>query len=147
MVYSLKSSNISSKVPEAQEMLRTIPLDVHSVTLIAATLVPLAMFEASLMFAIALFARSYKEGQSYLMPLLIVVIFPALMGGLSGLKMTPLLCVIPIFNASQMIRGILLGEASTANFAIMTAANLVYAGVAFVIATRQFENESVLFRS
>ena len=147
MVYSLKSSNLSSKVPEAQEMLRTIPLDVHSVTLIAATLVPLAMFEASLMFAIALFARSYKEGQSYLMPLLIVVIFPALMGGLSGLKMTPLLCVIPIFNASQMIRGILLGEASTANFAIMTAANLVYAGVAFVIATRQFENESVLFRS
>jgi sodium transport system permease protein len=147
IVYSLKSSNISSKVPEAQEMMRTIPLDAHSVTLIAATLVPLAMFEASLMFAIALFARSYKEGQSYLMPLLIVVIFPALMGGLSGLKMTPLLCVIPIFNASQMIRGILLGDASTANFAIMTAANLVYAGVAFVIATRQFENESVLFRS
>jgi hypothetical protein len=46
-----------------------------------------------------------------------------------------------------MIRGILLGDASTANFAIMTASNLVYAGVAFVIATRQFENENVLFRS
>src|SRR5579863_2409211 len=147
MVYSLKGSNLASKSPEVQEMMRTIPLDTHTVTMIAVTLVPLSMFAASLMFAIALFARSYKEGQSYLTPLVFVVIFPALMGGMSGLEMTPALCLIPIFNASQMIRGILLGDVSTANFAITTAANLVYAGIAFVIATRQFENENVLFRS
>lgn len=147
MVYSLKGSNLSSKSPEVQEMMRTIPLDTHTVTLIAVTLVPLSMFAAALMFAIALFARSYKEGQSYLTPLVFVVIFPALMGGLGGLEMTPALCLVPIFNASQMIRGILLGDVSAANFAITTAANLVYAGIAYVIATRQFENENVLFRS
>jgi len=147
LAYSLKSSNLNSKTPELQEMMRTIPLDAHTLTLIAVTLVPLAMFAASLMFAIALFARSYKEGQSYLMPLLMVVIFPALMGGLSGMQMTPALCLIPIFNASQMIRGILLGDVTTANFAMTTVANLAYAGIAFVIATRQFENENVLFRS
>jgi sodium transport system permease protein len=116
-------------------------------TLIAVTLVPLAMFAASLMFAIALAARSFKEGQSYLTPLALVVIFPALIGGISGLEMTPVLCLIPIFNASQMIRGIMLGDATTANFVITTVANLVYAALAFFIATRQFENENVLFRS
>jgi sodium transport system permease protein len=147
MVFSLKGSHIGSKSPEMQEMLRTIPLDAHTVTLIAVTLVPLALFAAVLMFAIALFARSYKEGQSYLTPLVFVAIFPALMGGMSGLQMTPALCLIPIFNASQMIRGILLGDVSASNFAITTAANLVYAGIAFAIATRQFENENVLFRS
>jgi sodium transport system permease protein len=147
LTYSLKSSKMHSKTPEVEEMMRTIPLDAHTLTQIAVTLVPLAMFAASLMFAIALFARSYKEGQSYLMPLLMVVIFPALMGGLSGTQMTPALCLIPIFNASQMIRGILLGEATMANFAITTVANLAYAAIAFVIATRQFENENVLFRS
>jgi sodium transport system permease protein len=128
-------------------MMRTIPLDAHAVALIAIILVPLSMFAASLMFAIALFARSYKEGQSYLTPLVFVVIFPALMGGMSGFEMSPALCLIPIFNASQMIRGILLGDVSTANFAITTAANLAYAAIAFVVATRQFENENVLFRS
>lgn len=147
IVYSLKGSNMSSKSAEVQEMMRTIPLDAHTVTLIAITLVPLSMFAASLMFAIALFARSYKEGQSYLTPLVFVVIFPALIGGMSGLEMTPAFCLIPIFNASQMIRGIMLGDVSAANFAITTAANLVYAGIAFAIATRQFENENVLFRS
>lgn len=147
LVYSLKSSNLKSKTPEVQEMMATIPLDAHTLTLIAVTLVPMAMFAASLMFAIALFARSYKEGQSYLMPLLMVVIFPALMGGLSGMQMTPALCLIPIFNVSQMLRGILLGDFTTTNFAITTGANLVYAAIAFVIATRQFKNENVLFRS
>jgi sodium transport system permease protein len=147
MTYSLKSSNLGSKSPEMREMMREIPLDAHSLTLIAVTLIPVAMFAASVMFAIALFARSYKEGQSYLTPLLMVVIFPALLGGISGLEMTPALCLIPIFNASQIIRGILLGDATMANFAITTAANLAYAGIAFVIATRTFEKESVLFRS
>jgi sodium transport system permease protein len=147
MAYSLKSSNLGSKSPEMQEMMRELPLDAHSLTLIAITLIPVAMFAASAMFAIALFARSYKEGQSYLTPLLMVVIFPALLGGLSGLAMTPALCLIPIFNASQMIRGILLGDATMTNFAMTTAANLVYAAIAFVIATRTFQKESVLFRS
>lgn len=147
LVYSLKGSNLSSKSAEMKEVLGTIPLDAHTVTLIAVTLVPMAMFAASLMFAIALFARSYKEAQSYLVPLTFLVIFPALLGGLSGLEMTPALCFVPIFNASQMIRAIMLGDATTANFAITTAANLIYAVIAFVVATRTFENESVLFRS
>jgi sodium transport system permease protein len=147
LVYSLKGNRLNSKSPGVQEMMGTIPLDGHTLTMIAVTLVPLAMFAASLMFAIALAARSFKEGQSYLTPLALVVIFPALIGGISGLQMSPTLCLIPIFNASQMIRGIMLGDATTANFVITTVANLVYAGIAFFIATRQFENENVLFRS
>ncbi|HVP00874.1 MAG TPA: ABC transporter permease subunit [Bryobacteraceae bacterium] len=147
LVYSLKGGNFAAKSPEAREMFATIPLDAHTVTMIVVTLLPLAIFAASIMIAIALFAKSAKEAGSYLTPLLMVVIFPALMGGLAGMKVTPLLCLIPIFNASQMIRSILLGDATMTNFAITTVANLVYAGIAFWIATRTFENENVLFRS
>jgi sodium transport system permease protein len=135
MVFSLKNANMGGRSPELKQMLGTIPLDAHTLTLIIITLIPLAIFAASIMFAIALFARGFKEGQSYLTPLALLVIFPAL------------LCLIPIFNASQIIRGILLGDVSMTNFAITTAANLAYAGIAAVIATRTFENEKVLFRS
>ncbi len=147
MVYSLQGSGLKTKSPEFQEMMGTIPFDAHTLLLILVTLIPLAMFAASLMFAIALFARSYKEGQSYLTPLALVVIFPALMGGVSRLEMTPALCLIPIFNVSQVMRGILLGDVTMVNFVITTVANLFYAGIAFVVATKQFENENVLFRS
>jgi sodium transport system permease protein len=125
----------------------TIPLDGTVVTLLALTLLPLAVLAASGMFAIALKARSFKEATSYLSPLMLLVIFPALLGGLPGFKITPALCLIPIFNASQIIRGILLGEASMLNFSVTLAANLVYAAIAFGIATRTYENEKVLFRT
>jgi len=147
MVVSLKNNQLNTKSSEMRQALGTIPLDTHSVTLIVVTLIPLAIFAASVMFAIALLARSFKEGQSYLTPLALFVIFPALLGGFPGFEITPALCLIPIFNASQIIRGILLGDVSMVNFAITLTANLVYAVIAMVIATRTFENEKVLFRT
>jgi sodium transport system permease protein len=150
MVYSFRglgNGSPSAAAARLRQTLGTIPLDSGSVAMIALTLIPLAVFAASTMFAIALKARTFKEAQSYLMPLTMLVIFPALLGGLPGLQITPPLCLIPIFNASQMIRAILLGEASMLNFAITTAANLFYASLAFLLATRMFDDEQVLFRS
>jgi sodium transport system permease protein len=147
MVYSLRNVRLSGRNEEMKHMMETIPLDPHTVAMIAALLLPMTIVAASVMFTIALFARSFKEGQSYLTPLMLVVIFPALLGGMPGFQLTPALCLIPIFNASMMIRSVLLGEASMLNFAVTIAANLVYAGIAFLIATRMFRRESVLFRS
>jgi sodium transport system permease protein len=151
LVYSIsRNKQIPGKSEEAREMmnaLSAIPLDAHTVALIAAIMLPMAIFAASLMFTIALFARSFKEGQSYLTPLALIVIIPAFLGGMPGLHLTPVLCLIPIFNASMMIRGVLLGDASMVNFGVTLAANLVYAGIAFLIATRMFNRESVLFRT
>lgn len=159
MVYSLKhagegmtpagaaGSQQAANLENFRQMTGVIPLDPGTVAMLAVTFIPLAIFGASLMFAIALYARSFKEGQTYLTPLVMLVIFPALLGGLPGLKLTPALCLIPIFNASQMIRGILIGDFSHVNFAVTIAANLVYSAIAFVLATRMFDNERVLFRS
>jgi sodium transport system permease protein len=147
MVYSLKNVKLGNRTEELKHMMDTIPLDPHTVAMIAVILLPMSIFAASTMFTIALFARSFKEGQSYLTPLALVVIFPAMLGGLPGFELTPVLCLIPIFNASMMIRSVLLGDASMLNFAVTVAANVCYAGIAFLIATRMFQRESVLFRS
>ncbi len=157
MAYTLKNAPIpgpgagvnaaDAPVENLRQRLGTIPLDASNVGLIALIFIPLAIFAASLMFAISLKARSFKEGQTYLTPLVFVVIFPALLGGLPGLKITPALCLIPFFNASQMIHGILTGEASSANFLVTMAANLAYSAIAFQLATRMFNDEKVLFRS
>jgi len=147
VVVSLKSNQLGAKPGEMQAMFQTVPLDARTLSLIALTLVPLIVFAASVMVAIAMFARSFKEGQSYLTPLIMFVLFPALLGGLPGLELTPALCLIPIFNASQIIRATLLGDFPVQAFAITFAANVAYAAVAFMVAKRRFEDESVLFRS
>jgi sodium transport system permease protein len=147
LVVSLKNAGIGGGNARMEQMLGTIPLDAASLGLIVLAIFPLSVFAASSMIAIALFAKSFKEGQSYLTPLMMVVIFPALMGGLPGLELTPLLALAPIFNVSQLLRGILTGDYTVASFAVTMVANLVYAAIAFFIARRTFENESVLFRT
>ena len=147
IVSSIRYSGMMGKNKQMEAMLNTIPLDGHAILLIVLTLLPLAVLAASVMIAIAILARSFKEGQTYLTPLTLMVIFPALIGGLPGLEFTPMMALIPIFNASQVIRSVLLGDLSTTNFIITTCANLVYASVAFYFASRRFEDETVLFRT
>ena len=133
-----------------KEMSRTVghmPLDVRSVALVFVALAPMAFLAASLMIAIALFAKSFKEAQSYLTPLIMVVIFPLVLGMLPGFQLTPALALVPLFNVCQLIKEIFLGEYSGLAFAITMAANMVYAAVAFYAAVRVFSNERVLFRT
>lgn len=147
IVFSVKNNRMSSSSPEARAMMQTIPIDAHTVGLIALTLIPMIIFAASVMIAIAIHARSFKEGTSYLTPLILLVLFPAILGGMPGMELTPVLCLIPIFNASQLIRAVMLGEFPLVPFAITLASNLVYAGIAFYIARMRFEDETVLFRT
>ncbi|HEY3743081.1 MAG TPA: ABC transporter permease subunit [Bryobacteraceae bacterium] len=147
MVFSIRNGGLAGKNKEMQQMLKTIPLDGHAIGLIVLTMLPLALLAASIMIAIAILARSFKEGQTYLTPLALIVIFPALIGGMPGLQFTPTMALIPIFNASQVIRSTLLGDLTATNFLITTFANIVYAAAAFYFASRRFEDETVLFRT
>ena len=147
VVMSIKSNRVSGKNAEMRQIFQTIPLDAHTISLILVTIIPVCIFAAAVMIAIAMFARSFKEGQSYLTPLVLLVLFPAMLGGLPSLELTPQLCLIPIFNASQLIRGIMLGDFSRVAFGVTLVANLFYAAIALFIAKNRFENESVLFRT
>jgi sodium transport system permease protein len=108
---------------------------------------PTAITAAAVMITISAFAKSFKEGQSYLTPLIMLVIFPALIGMLPGVEASPKLMLLPVFNVSQLIKQVFSGEATAAGFALSFVSNFVYAAVAFVVAVRIFQREDVLFRS
>jgi len=117
-----------------------------SLALVLVTVLPTAIVAASLMVAIALFAKSYKEGMSYLTPIVMLAAFPAVVGMLPGLELTPTLALIPIFNVCQLVKEIFLGEFSRVAYAVAFAANLVYAAIGYFVAAKIFKSESVLFR-
>jgi len=143
MAYSFRFAPQASRTQEAFHM---TPPDIPTLALVLVTVLPTAIVAASLMVAIALFAKSYKEGQSYLTPIVMLAAFPAIAGMLPGLELTPTLALIPIFNVCQLIKQIFLGEFSRVAYGIAFAANLAYATIAYFIASRIFKSESVLFR-
>jgi len=106
----------------------------------------MAVLTSSLILAIATLAKSFKEAQSYLTPLIMAAILPAMVSFVPGVKLDSTIAMIPIVNFSQLIKELLLGEWSTIGFIITTISNLVYASLAFLLTVRIFKNEKILFR-
>src|SRR5215475_5655619 len=129
------------------QLIMEIPLDAKTFVLIFVSIIPMAALAATLMIAIATMAKSYKEAQSYLTPLLLVAIVPAMVSLLPGVKLNVVMTLIPIVNFSQLIKELMLGDWSWIGFTLTLLSNLFYAAIAFTAAVMVFKNERILFRT
>lgn len=64
----------------------------------------LALFFAAAMMILAAFARTFKEGQSMVTPILWLGLVPVLLGRAPDQRLTPALALVPIANVAIMIR-------------------------------------------
>jgi len=102
---------------------------------------------AALLLGITLFARSFKEAQSYVAPLSFLLILPAV-----GLQFKDLLgfgngiYLIPIFNALVLMDDIVKGTAAAAHVLATWLTLLVVIVLLLLFAYRNFRREGVIFR-
>ena len=108
--------------------------------------VPLAVLFSAALLAISLFAKSFKEAQSYLSPLTILVLAPAIVSILPGIELNARLSLIPILNTSLVSKEIVSGTYHWNYMALIFGSSCVYAAVALWVAIRLFQREDVLFR-
>jgi sodium transport system permease protein len=108
---------------------------------------PLAVMFSAALLTIALFARSHKEAQSYITPLMFIVIIPAIAAMLPGVELTAKLALIPILNVSLLCKDLIAGTYHWNLIAIIFGSTCAYAAAALFLAVKMFQRESVLFRS
>ena len=134
-----------AKNPDAAAMQLQIKLPaVLSVFLMA---LPLAVLFSAGLITISLFAKSYKEAQSYISPLMILVILPAIAAMLPGVELTAKLALIPILNVSLLCKELVTGTYHWNFIALIFLSTCVYAAAALFLAVKMFQREDVLFRS
>ncbi len=130
---------------EAVQLLFNLgPKAVISVFLMA---LPLAVLFSAVLMTIALFAKTYKEAQSYLTPMTFLVVIPAVASLLPGVELTPKLALVPILSTSLVCKEIMTGTYHWGSMAMIFGSSCVYGAVAIFIAAKTFQRESVLFRS
>jgi sodium transport system permease protein len=108
---------------------------------------PLAVFFSAALLALSLFAKSFKEAQSYISPLMIVVVLPAVASLLPGVELNPALALVPVLNTSLVGKEIITGTYHWSLIALIFLSSSLYAGLALVIAVKLFQREDVLFRT
>jgi sodium transport system permease protein len=126
-------------------VLPTIDL-VGTVTVLAMVL-PVAVLFSAVLMAVSLFAKSTKEAQSYVSPLIMVVILPAMMGMLPGVELNARLALVPILNLALVSKELVSGVFHWDYLALIFGSTCLYAGLALAFCVRLFDRETVLFRS
>lgn len=120
------------------------PLSVVAVFFMA---LPLAVLFSAVLMTIALFAKTYKEAQSYLTPLTFLVVIPAVASVMPGIELDSKLALIPVLNTSLVCKEIISGTYHWNSIILIFASTCVYAGAAIFLAVKMFQREDVLFRS
>jgi len=108
---------------------------------------PLAVLFAALLMTISLFAKSYKEAQTYVSPLLIIVILPAVGAVLPGVELTTTLSLIPILNIALVSKELVAGTFPFLSLTLIFLSTSLYAAAALALAVRMFNREDVIFRA
>ncbi len=110
------------------------------------TLVPFAVLMSAIMIAVCAFARTFKEAQNYIMPVIMLVLVPGGIAALPGTKLEGVMIVMPVANMVLLTRELLSGVSiAGATFATVLVSTSFYAAVAVAIAAQVFGKESVLF--
>ena len=108
----------------------------------------LAGLIAALLISIAMFARSFKEAQSYVAPLSFVLILPAV-----GLQFAdffgsnPVLYLIPVLNTLIVMDDLVKGSAEALPLVLTYGSSLAYTALLLDFAFRSFKREGVIFRT
>lgn len=109
-------------------------------------LIPITALFASVIIAIAVNARSYKEAQSYIYPIMLLIIFPAMASLLPGMGEDIRTAFIPVVNVSLGLRHAMMGTYDFGLILLTFLSSALYAAFAIFIAVRVFQKESVLLR-
>ncbi|MBF6594545.1 MAG: ABC transporter permease [Thermaceae bacterium] len=112
------------------------------------TSVLFAALMVSIQLSLGVYARSYKEAQSFMAPLLLVFIIPLLMLQFSDfLTQQAWFYLIPAFNVMLLLDGLVKGSAEGWQVTLTWISTLVYAALALGLAVRSFRREDVVFRN
>ncbi|HWL11105.1 MAG TPA: ABC transporter permease subunit/CPBP intramembrane protease [Planctomicrobium sp.] len=111
--------------------------------------IPLAALFSALSLSLAMFARSSKEGQYYLTPLLLVTMGLTMFCLNPSVELTPYYSVLPVTGPALLLKALLLGSNSeTLLFYAVPVlfSSCIYSGMALWWAVEQFQREDILFR-
>jgi sodium transport system permease protein len=112
-----------------------------------AMIAPVAVLFAALLLTISLAAKSYKEAQSYVSPLIIVVIMPAMMGMLPGVELSAKTALVPILNICLACKEMLSGVWNWGYLTLIFGSTALVAAGAIALCVWMFNREDVMFRA
>jgi ABC-2 type transport system permease protein/sodium transport system permease protein len=102
-----------------------------------------AAFFSAVLLALTSFARSFKEAQAYLIPLMLLALVPGVLSLVPDLPLAGPLMVVPLLNIVLLARDLLLGRAEMLPAVVVVGSTVSYALAAVGVAAAIFGAQAV----
>lgn len=109
--------------------------------------IPLMVFFAGILTLVTTYAKSYKEAQSIISPLTIIIILPAVVGLSPGVELNAVTAIIPITNISLATKEIISGTIHFPLYGLALGSLLVYATISVFLASLWFSKERNIIKA
>lgn len=139
MAITSRSTGLSASLFGGAGM--TLPMVLKVLILLAL----FAAFFSAVLLAITSMARSFKEAQAYIIPLMLLCLVPGIICLAPSLTFTGPLAVIPLVNIVLLARDLLEGSVHGALAAAAVISTLLYVVAALAVAARVFGSDAILY--
>lgn len=104
-----------------------------------------SLFISAITMCVTSFAKSYKEANNYITPLMLVVMFIGYIGFIPNIELTQTMAMVPVANICLLIKNMLIFKIDYALIAVVLLANIAYAVLAILFLSKIYDSEAILF--
>ncbi|QIB27169.1 ABC transporter permease [Caloranaerobacter azorensis] len=123
-------------------------LPINTILIIGLFCIGLTLTFSSLELAISFYARNFKEAQTYLTPVTIIMLIPAyLTMYLDGKAIPDAYFHIPVINVISIIKEALVSIYNPVHIGVVLIWVIIYISIALMVTVKMFNKETVIFRN
>lgn len=104
-----------------------------------------AVFISAISMCFSAFAKSYKEANNYLTPLMLLVMFASFVAFLPNVKLTNNMALVPVANICLLIRDLLAFKINMGIIIIVLVSNVIYGMLTIMLLGKIYSSEAILF--
>ncbi|MFO0972081.1 MAG: ABC transporter permease subunit/CPBP intramembrane protease [Phycisphaerae bacterium] len=143
---TVRFGGIAEAMSRSSAAVGPISIPIGVLPLVLAAMVPFAVLFSGVMLATCSVARSFKEAQNYMTPVMVTALIPAMTTAyMPSIRLAGVVTVLPVANVVVLLRELFLGHYDWPAIGMTLASTSVYAAAAVFVAARLYGQEAVLF--
>lgn len=133
-------------IPDDFKMVINEMLNFQSITLILLLLIPLSLFLSGIIIMLVSGAATFKEAQSKVSPIIMVLLLPLILAMLPGIEFTWATVFIPVLNIGLGVKEIMAGTIDMVQYSAMLISLIAFAVIAIYFSYKKFSDENAILK-
>lgn len=108
-------------------------------------MIAFALFTTAICMCVCVFAKSFKEANNYITPVMLVLMFGGMASMIPDLELSSQTAAIPVINVSLLIKGLFKLKCDYALLGVVFVSNVIYSLLTVLILSKIYDSEAILF--